>query len=203
MGVTPALKAGDSFVFTAGARNPDNADVYYRFYYCANYGTSAYETTDWTLVQDYSTTNTCTYTLPSNGSYVLVARAVIDPYNEPEALPIIGSVVTVGDDSAVQLTSLSASTSGVIKSGDAVLFTATAGATAEKSVYYQFYYCANYGTSAYETTNWTLVKEYSTDNTCTITFPAPGNYVVVVRAVLDPDNEPQALPVIGNIVMVQ
>ncbi len=55
------------------------------------------------MLQAYSTSNTCQYTFPSQGDYVVVVRAVTDPENEPDALPITGQTVSVG--AGIQVTS--------------------------------------------------------------------------------------------------
>ncbi len=195
-------QAGTPVTVTANAHSSSGATVYYRFYYCANYGTSAYETTDWTMVQDYSTDNTYDYTFPAAGNYVVVVRAVTDPPSEPAALSIIGQAVSVDGVDSVNISSLTNDASSSARAGTPVTFTATASTASSDTVYYRFYYCANYGTSAYETTDWTMVRDYSTDNTYDYTFPAAGSYVVVVRAVTDPPNEPAALPIIGQAVSV-
>ncbi len=193
----------DSVVLTASAANPEQADVYYKFFYRANYGTPFYESTDWTMVQEYSTSPTCTYVFDEAGAYVLVVRAVTDSGNEPAALPIMGQVVSVGLSNAVNISSLTSSAQGNIRAGVPVTFTAQASTSDESVVYYKFYYCANYGTSEYETTQWTMVQEYSTSTDCSITFPDAGKYVVVVRAVIDPDNEPDNFPITGLVVDAQ
>jgi hypothetical protein len=77
------------------ASNSSGGDIYYKWFYCANYGTPEYDSSPWVVVQNYSTDNTCHYTFPSTGKYIIVVRAVTDPNNEPGKLPIIGSVVDV------------------------------------------------------------------------------------------------------------
>ncbi len=196
------ISPGDSMTVTVNAGNLDGSDVYYKYYYCANYGTSGYDSTPWTVVQDYSTSNTCNYTFPSEGNYIVVVRTVTSPDDEPQALPIIGGVVTVGSGSHVNISSLTSNATGTISAGDTVTFTATASNSTSDPIYYEFYYQANYGISGADDT-WNRVQEYSTANTCDITFPFNGNYIVVVRAVTDPENEPDALPIVGNVVVVQ
>lgn len=95
--VTPSgtPEVGVPLTITVNASSSDGQTIYYKFFYCANYGTEDYATTPWTVVQGYSTANTAEYTFNQEGSYIIVARAVTDPGNEPAALPIIGTVVTV------------------------------------------------------------------------------------------------------------
>lgn len=175
--------------------------VYYKYYYCANYGSSSYDTTPWTVVKDYSTDSSAQYSFPQAGNYILVVRAVVDPNNEPDALPIVGQAVTVSELGQVNITALSSS-SAAPRAGDEVTFTASASTLTGAPVYYRFYYCPNYGTSSYATSPWTMVKDYSTANSCKFVFPSAGSYVVVARAVSDPSNEPAALPIIGTAVSV-
>lgn len=187
---------------SASASNPDSRQVYYKFYYCANYGTASYDTTPWTVVQDYSTSTSAMYTFPSAGNYIIVARAVLDKNNEPTALPIIGQTISVDDSNQVSITGFSSNSSSSINVGDTVTYTATASDPMGGAVYYRFYYRPDYGTSSYDSASWTMVQDYSTTNTCQYTFPSSGNYVVVVRAVKDPSNEPAALPIAGLSVSV-
>ena len=198
---TPAL--GSPITVTVNASASDGSPVYYKFYYCANYGTASYETTPWTVVQDYSTTNSAQYTFNSAGSYVAVVRAVTDTSQEPAALPIIGHVINVGGGSSeVNFTKLTTDLYTTPDSADQVIITASASTSAADTIYYKFYYCSNYGTSSYSTTDWTVVQNYSTSNTCRYTFPNREDYVAVVRAVTDTSNEPAALPVIGQTISV-
>ncbi len=199
---TGPLQAGEPVTVTAEARALNGSTVYYKFYYCADYGTDEYENSPWVEVQDYSTTNSADYTFPDAGNYIIVVRAVTDPAHEPTALPVIGQAVVVGDDNQVSLTGMTTDAADDTQANDTVNVTATASCPVDQTLYYEFYYCANYGTDAYETTAWTLVQPYSTSNTCQYTFPEDGDYIIVVRAVTDPANEPSALPIVGNAVAI-
>lgn len=187
---------------TASAAGSAGQTIYYKFYYCANYGTSNYLSTPWTVVQDYSTSNRAVYTFPAAGDYIVVVRAVTDPNNEPSALPIVGKAITVGSGGKVNIIGLSSNANTSVNAGQAVTYTVTASSASGETIYYQFYYCANYGTRYYGSTSWTLVQAYSTTNSCQYVFPSDGNYVVVARAVTDPQNEPAALPIIGTAVSI-
>lgn len=198
------VQTGDSVNVAVKASSVDSRPVYYKFYYCGNYGTADYSTTAWTTVQDYSTSNSCQYTFPNNGSYVIVARAVTDPQNEPSALPIIGGVITVGGNgNQVNISSYDSPSPTNIEAGGSTAVSANAATSSGAPVYYKFYYCGNYGTSLYDSTPWTTVQEYSTSSTCNYSFPSAGNYISVVRAVTDPANEPAALTIIGGVVSVR
>lgn len=196
------IQVGVPVTVTASAADAGGKTIYYKFYYCANYGTADYATTEWTVVQDYSTTNSATYTFSSSGNYIIVVRAVTEPTNEPLALPLAGQAVVVGDDSQVSLIGMTTDATTATNAGDTVTVTVTASELDSQTLYYQFYYCANYGTSYYDTTSWTLVQPYSTSNSCQYTFPSDGDYIIVARAVTDPNNEPAALPIVGSTISI-
>jgi hypothetical protein len=171
---------------------------YYKFFYRAGYGTSDYDSAAWVVMREYATENTCSYTFPGDSTYIVVARIVTDPNNEPANVPIIGGVVTVGVAGKIHVTKLSsANSAGNIAVNSPVTYTVTGGAPSDGTVYYKWFYRANYGTSAYDTSPWRVVQDYSTANTCNYTFPSVGRYIVVVRAVTNPNNEPVDLPIIG------
>lgn len=193
---------GDSVILTVNPFSGSTTLPFYRFYYCAQYGTPSYSQSPWVIVQDYSQTNQAKYFFPDQGHYVAVARVVSDPNKEPAALPIVGTVIPVTENADVRFSSLSADKTSMIYSGQPVTFTANASSASGDDVYYRFFYRENYGTDAYESTDWKAAGEYSTENSYTFTFGAPGNIVIVVRAVTDPLNEPSALPIIGCILTI-
>lgn len=92
---TGTLQVDVPVTVTASATESNGQTLYYKFYYCANYGTGDYASTPWTVVQDYSTANSAEYSFSAVGDYIVVVRVVTEPNNEPEALPIIGQTVTV------------------------------------------------------------------------------------------------------------
>lgn len=190
------------FQVTAAAFNPSGRTLYYKFFYRADYGTPLYDTSPWVVARDYDTSGTATFSFSTPGSYIIVARAVPDPANEPTALPITGLAVTVGDSNQVLIQNLYHTLTATPAAGDTVQYTANAFTAGNQTVYYKFFYRANYGTSDYDTTPWTVVQNYSTSATCSYTFPAAGDYIVVVRAVTDPASEPAALPIAGACVHV-
>ncbi len=197
------VQPGDSVSVTVNASSSSNSPVYYKFYYCGNYGSAEYANSDWVTVQEYSTNNTCNYSFPDSGAYVVVVRAVTDPVNEPSALPIVGGVVTVGGGTdTVNISSFASTATPSLKAGESVTLALNAFTTGGNQVSYKFYYCANYGTADYETTVWTAVQEYSSVNYSSYTFPDAGNYIVVARAVTDPSNEPAVLPIFGGLISV-
>lgn len=197
------IQTTDQVTVTVDASATNSATLYYEFYYCANYGTADYASTPWTKVKEYSTANTCSYSFPSPGNYVVVARAVTDPSNIPSALPLTGTTVSVGgSQSQVNITKFESTATPGLTTGTPVGVAVNASTADGSPVSYKFFYCGNYGSSTYDTTAWKTVQEYSANNSCAYTFADPGHYVVVARAVTDPANEPSALPIIGGLMTV-
>ncbi len=198
------IQQGDALAVTVDAAAADGSDLYYKFYYCGNYGTDSYDTTPWTVVQPYSKSNRATYTFSEDGSYVIVVRVVPNPANEPDDLPIVGAVVTVGGDShTVNGIDFSSDIAGSLSAGTPVTFSVNAQTAATDTVYYQFYYRANYGTEAYDSSPWITAQPYSVTDQATFSFPSAGSYIVVIRSVPDPTDEPSALPIMGGVVVVE
>ncbi len=197
MGVTGSFEANDPVTLTVSASETSGETLYYKFFYRANYGTAAYNSSPWVIMQDYSAANTCQYTFPGDGSYIVVARVVTDPANEPANLPIIGGVVIIGDSVHPKIGQLSSNVSGAVSPNSPVTFTITASDAGANDLYYKWFYRAGYGTPNYESMPWVTVQGYSQSTSCQITFPDEGDYIVVVRAVTNPANEPVDLPIIG------
>lgn len=196
MTVSPAgsPQTGSPVTVSVSASSSDGSPVYYKFYYCANYGSESYDTTPWTVVQDYSTTSSARYTFPSAGNYIIMARAVLNPNNEPAAIPIIGQAVYVADNSQVCITGLPSSASSTPKVGETVTYTTATSDPTGGSVYYRFYYRPDYGSSSYDTAPWTMVRDYSTISTCEYTHSQTQGIILVARAVKDPEMNRQTFP---------
>jgi hypothetical protein len=103
----------------------------------------------------------------------------------------------------IRVQGLSTTYSGKPAAGEKIRYTASVKSGCRGDVYYKFFYRAKYGTSEYETADWIVAKDYSTDNYCDYNFPEAGDYILIVRAVTDPNNEPAALPIFGGIVSVE
>ncbi|MFH0730221.1 MAG: DUF1566 domain-containing protein [Pseudomonadota bacterium] len=196
MGISGSFSSNEPVTVTVTASGSGAENAYYKFFYCPNYGTPSYDTSPWVVMREYSTANTCEYTFPSDGSYIVVARTVADPANEPVDLPIIGGVVTIGDTLNPRITLLSSDLIGAVPPNSPVTYTIDAD-SAGTNMYYKWFYRAGYGTAEYEEMPWVVVKDYSTETSCTYTFPSEGNYIVVARAVTDPSSEPADLLIIG------
>ncbi|MCD4722739.1 MAG: hypothetical protein K8S13_23210 [Desulfobacula sp.] len=193
----------DPIMVTVSANNPGNQTLYYKFYYRAGYGTPSYDTSPWIVLQDYSTSNMASFTFTQAGSYSIGVRVVLDPNNEPVALPLIGQTITVGDQSEVFIRSMTHNLSTTATTNDTVTFSMSASTKAGETIYYKFFYRANYGVSSYDSTPWTVMQDYSTVNSCQYIFPSAGDYIIGVRAVTDPFNEPAALPISGFVIHVE
>ncbi len=203
MDITGGGIAGVPTFFTVDASDESAGSLYYKFFYCANYGTPAYEGSPWVVMQEYSTSNSLSYTFSQEGSYVVVARIVTDPNNEPADLPIIGGVISIGIGFHVSLSGLSCDATGDTSAGEPVTYTVSGSILNNDTIYYKWFYRANYGTSDYDTSPWVVVQDYVANNSCEFTFPSAGKYVVVVRAVTDPNNEPADLPIIGGVISIK
>lgn len=197
------VQPGSTVSIAVGASASSAAPLYYQFYSCGNYGTSGYDSTPWSVAQAYSTGNRATYTFNQAGHYVVVTRVVTDPEREPVMLPIVGATIPVGNSGSILWKRFSSDKTGVIRVDEEVTFTVEAVSSDNRPIYYQFYYCGNYGSSEFGSVPWTLFQPYSTGNRATCRFAQAGNYIVVVRAVTDPLNEPAALPIIGGSFTVQ
>jgi YVTN family beta-propeller protein len=86
--LSAAAKAGQPVTFTAHVVGPPR--LYYKFFYRAGYGTEAYDTNPWLIMQDSSTSSSATFSFPAASNYVVVVWAFSDPDNIPVAVPLIG-----------------------------------------------------------------------------------------------------------------
>ena len=198
--VTGSFESNDPVTVTVSGSTGSEETLYYKFYYCADYGTEAYDTSPWIVMQDYSTANTCRYTFPQDGSYIVVVRVVADPGDEPASLPIIGGSVSIGNSENPRITQLSSSVLETVPPNTPVTYTVSAADSGGNDVYYKWFYRSGYGTPDYDSLPWVTVQDYSLSTNCEFTFPEDGDYIVVVRAVTNPNNEPVDLPIIGSIV---
>jgi hypothetical protein len=87
------LQTGDDVTFIANCKGA--GPIYYKFFYRAGYGTSGYDGNPWVIMQEFSTSNTCTYSFPEAGHYVVVAWAWNDPTHIPDDVPLMGLSIKV------------------------------------------------------------------------------------------------------------
>ena len=97
--LTSAPHTDDTFRLTVLAADTGSQTLHYCFYYKAGYGTPAFETNSWLMVQDWSSTPWVDYTFPNPGNYYLVAQVAPDGENWKTGDPQGGFNVTVIDGS--------------------------------------------------------------------------------------------------------
>ena len=203
MGITGSLETSAPVTISVSVLGTSGETLYYKFFCRANYGTATYEASPWVVMQEYSTSSTCQYTFPDDGLYIVVVRTVTDPNDEPADLPIIGGVVAIGSSGQILLSGLSSDAGGDVTLGNTATYTVSGSISTGDTIYYKWFYRAGYGTSDYDSSPWVVAQDYSTSNSCGFSFPSAGKYIVVVRAVTDPNNEPADLPIIGGVVTVE
>jgi hypothetical protein len=86
--LTANTRAGDPVTFVASAAGPQ--PIYYKFWYRAGYGTSAYDTSPWLTMRDFGTADTTTMQFPAADHYIVVVWGVTDPFNIPADVSLIG-----------------------------------------------------------------------------------------------------------------
>jgi hypothetical protein len=84
---------GQPVTFTANVVGPPL--LYYKFFFRSGYGTEAYDTNPWLIMQDSSTSSSATFSFPTADNYVVVVWGVKDPNNVPADYPLIGMNVKV------------------------------------------------------------------------------------------------------------
>ena len=197
------LQPGDSVTLgTSGFTN--NGNVYYRYDIIPDYGTESYDPlTNWEMLQDFTTTSTVDHTFTQEGKYIVVARISSVQTLQQGVATLIGGSIAVGEDSPVHITGLSIDATDTIQVNQTVTFTATATHSANGTLFYRFHLVPNYGTDSYEpSTNWEILQDVSTNNSCSTTFTQPGSYVVVVfvsDTQAAPNND---TPIIGSVITV-
>jgi YVTN family beta-propeller protein len=70
-------KTDQAITFTALATG--KGPIYYKFWYRAGYGSTAYASNPWEVMQDFSPSNTCSHTFTTPSNYIVVVWAVKDP----------------------------------------------------------------------------------------------------------------------------
>jgi sugar lactone lactonase YvrE len=95
--LTTVPATGDTVTLIANATRSSGGDIYYKFLHRPDYGTFEYNSLDddWVTMQDFSTSNTCSYPFASPGSYVVKVWAVANPNNLPTVIPVIGTTLWV------------------------------------------------------------------------------------------------------------
>lgn len=196
------LSAGDAVTFTAQAISESGDPVYYRFDLVSDYGTAQYDPyNNSRMLQDFSTSNTCSHTFSSAGHYIIVvfasAGAQVTGDNS-----MIGKRVSVGVKNPFNISSLTMNVNGRIEVGDAVTFTIETE-TSGQDAYYRFDLVPFYGTAQYDPyNNYKTIQDFSKSSATTYTFESSGAYILVAYAsngdgfLIDP------MPIIGGSIKV-
>nr|WP_321492179.1 cohesin domain-containing protein [uncultured Desulfobacter sp.] len=198
------LQPGDSVTFNTNGFT-SNGDVYYRYDIIPDYGTESYDPiTNWQMLQDFTPTGTVVHTFIQPGNYIVIARISSFQTLQQGVATLIGGSIAVGDGGPVHVTGLSIDASDTIQVNQTVTFTATATHSANGTIFYRFHLVPNYGTDSYEPfSNWEVLQDASTSNSCSTTFTQPGSYVVVVF-VSDTQAAPDSdTPIIGAVITVE
>jgi len=102
----------------------DSGTLYYRYCQASAYQTQNYG--NWQMIQDYSTTNTCTWTPQAEGNYVVVAWVTDDTTSGKFHQVGIAVSTTQASSSPVQMTELESDISYPVNTGDQISLTADA-----------------------------------------------------------------------------
>jgi hypothetical protein len=90
------VQVGSSVTFTAGAVASGGGDIYYRFHLIPDYGTGSYDPNNSEMLQDFSTSSSCTHTFTEAGSYIVVVfGSNTSGFPSISAIPIIGGAITI------------------------------------------------------------------------------------------------------------
>jgi len=168
---TGPVPVGSQVTFTAEAEASGSTTLYYRFYVASGYATPNYG--NWQMIQDFSTTNTCSWTPQAEGNYVIVVWVTDDPTSGVSHQVGIAVSTTSASSSPVQITELQSNISYPLNTGTSVTLTADATG-GSGTMRYQFWVT--------DGTNWNSLQAYSTNNTCTWTPSEAGCYIIVVWA---------------------
>jgi hypothetical protein len=205
--ITETIQTGDRISFIANADSPEQDLLYCRFDLVPNYGTENFDPNrNYQTLQGFSASSSCTHTFTSAGSYIIVVWVSFNHEFAPgPALPIIGSSVTVGGDNTVNFTRLERNPSSSIRSGSPLAFTAKAIIRSGGDVYYRFDLVRGYGSNEFDpVNNWEILQDFSTGDSCILTFGEPGNHVLVAWASFRrgfPESTP--FPLIGGAITVE
>jgi hypothetical protein len=206
LGIDPAsgIEAGDTVTFSATAVSETVGTIYYRFDLVPNYGTSVYDPyNNWTMIQDFSTSSTCSYTFSEENDYIVVVYASSTPSIIGSVPTIIGASVTVGDSGTIDMQDLSLSPPRGLTVGDTVTFTVNGASRTGENLYYRFDLVPHYGSDRYDPyNNWKMIRNFSTQNTFSYRFENIGEYIVVVYASSSPSILSGASPIAGGVVHI-
>lgn len=180
-GVSGTIAVGDAVTYRASATSVTGQDIYYRFGYVPGYDTDAYATAKWVKVQDWSTEDTCEFTFPSAGSYIITVDAA-NSASPAGYVSLMGGSITVGSAPDIVFTDLQFEMIHSPSVDNSVTVKGSASSDTVSEIYYRFGFRPDYGTDDYATSKWVKVQDWSTTDTCTFTFDEPGGYVLTMDA---------------------
>jgi hypothetical protein len=154
----PKPRVGETITYTANAKGSNHPS--YQFW--------VREGSSWRIAQDYSQSNTFTYTPSKEGTLFVSVYAKDSTSTERYEAYKMDTVTVNGMVTAVDL----AKTVDTSKIGESITFTASAKGSSNPS--YQFW--------IYEGGVWRIIQDYSTLNTFTYTPSKEGTYYVAVYA---------------------
>lgn len=202
--VTEITQTGTSVIFTAQGMSRNNETLYYRFDLIPNYGTEDYDPYgNYETLQDFSTSNTLTYTFNTAGDYILVVFTSPVTSIESDNVSIMGGSISVGSGNNVQINMLDYDVTSSINLDDSMTFSVDGIAGDGGDIYYSFELVPGYGTNDYDPVNINeTLQDFSTSRTVTHTFDEPGDFILVVKASNSLTAESGAAPIIGGSIHV-
>ena len=198
--------ANSSMTIAATASNDCGGTVYYRFGVVEDYGTGAYDPSNWRAISEYTTSNSLSYTFTEAGSYIFTVTANDTPSEPAEPKPMLGGCITIqpsgGTDCLDLLKVTNVSITGTNTVNSPMTITATASNECGGTVYYRFGVVENYGTGSYDPSNWQSISEYTTSNSLSYTFTEAGSYIFTVTANHTPSEPAEPKPMLGGCITI-
>ncbi|MCP3928288.1 MAG: hypothetical protein GY705_04235 [Bacteroidetes bacterium] len=200
---------GTTVTFSSNAIDLNNSQMYYRFDLIPNYGAANYDpTSNFSIIQDFSTSNSASYTFNETGDYIVVVWASPTNGFSSGYQQIMGGSVSIFENAAastncIQLTGLDFSSGRETKVGSLVTISADCVNTCSGTTYFRFDLIPNYGSDDYDpSNNYSILQDFSTKSSCAYTFSKSGSYIVVVWASQTPGIPSGAAPIFGGSINV-
>ncbi len=185
LGVTSSLKSnplpGEIFRFAAGAVSPEAETNEYRFLYRAGYGTPAWDSNRWQVIQDWSPVSWVDTSFSESGNYYVVAQSIAQGAPWKEGDPQGGFNVNLSG--TLQITTATSNLIANPQPGEMFRVTIDTVGLEGGIPTYRFYYKAGYGTPAWHANQWQIIQDWSSTNWVETSFDAPGNYYIVGQVI--------------------